>query len=54
MTYVGYKAFAEKSIDVGKADIPNFNMSINPMCFVLKDKNKNFSNMPFLTFSYNF
>jgi len=54
MTYLSYKAFAKKSIDVGKADIPNFNMSINPMCFVLKDKNKNFSNMPFLTFSYNF
>ncbi len=54
LTTICYKAFAKKSIDMGKADIPNFNMSINPMCFVLKDKNKNFSNMPFLTFSYTF
>ena len=41
-------------MDVRKADIPNFNMSVNPMCFVLKDKNKVFENMPFLMFSYNF
>jgi len=54
LTCICYKAFAKKSIDVGKADFPNFNMSINPMCFVLKDKNKIFENMPFLTFSYNF
>lgn len=54
LTFAFYKAFAKKPIGMGKADIPNFNMSINPMCFVLKDKNKNFGNMPFLTFSYNF
>jgi hypothetical protein len=54
LTYVCYRAFARKSIDVGKTDVPNFNMSINPMCLVLKDKNKTFENMPFLTFSYNF
>jgi len=54
LTSICYKTFAKKSIDVGKADFPNFNMSINPMCFVLKDKNKIFENMPFLTFSYNF
>jgi hypothetical protein len=54
LTGICYKAFAKKSINMGKVDIPNFNMSINPMCFVLKDKNKTFENMPFLTFSYNF
>jgi hypothetical protein len=54
LTSICYKAFAKKSIDVGKTDFPDFNMSINPMCFVLKDKNKTFENMPFLTFSYNF
>ncbi|MBN1695371.1 hypothetical protein JW879_08225 [candidate division WOR-3 bacterium] len=54
LTSICYKAFAKKSLDIGKADIPNFNMSVNPMCFVLKDKNKTFENMPFITFSYNF
>jgi hypothetical protein len=56
LTFACYKAFAKKSTDVGKADIPNFNISINPMCFMFKDKDKdkNFSKMPFLSFSYNF
>jgi hypothetical protein len=54
LTFVCYKAFVRKSTDVGKADIPNFNISINPMCFMFKDKDKNFGKMPFLSFSYNF
>jgi hypothetical protein len=56
LTLACYKAFAKKSTDVGKADIPNFNISINPMCFMFKDKDKdkNFGKMPFLSFSYNF
>jgi hypothetical protein len=54
LTFVCYKTFARKSTEVGKADIPDFNFSINPMCFILKDKNKNFGKMPFLMFSYSF
>jgi len=54
LTFACYKAFAKKSTDVGKADVPNFNISINPMCFMFKDKDKNFGKMPFLMFSYNF
>jgi hypothetical protein len=54
LTFACYKAFARKSTDVGKANIPNFNISINPMCFMFKDNDKNFARMPFLSFSYNF
>jgi hypothetical protein len=54
LTFACYKAFARKSTDMGKADIPNFNISVNPMCFMFKDKDKNFGKIPFLTFSYSF
>lgn len=54
LTYVCYNAFAEKSIKVGKAKTPDFNISINPKCFMLEETNKNPVNMPFLTFSYHF
>lgn len=54
LSYVSYKAFSKTSINVGKADIQDFKVTFNPMCFVLKEKNKKFGNMPFLTFSYNF
>jgi hypothetical protein len=54
LTFACYKAFAGKSTGFGKADIPNFNISINPMCFMFKDKNEYFGKMPFLYFSYNF
>lgn len=52
LTYVSYKAFAKKAIEIGKVDVPNFNIAINPMCFVLKDRAAR--GVPFLTVSYKF
>ena len=52
LTYFCYKTFAEKATKIGKVDIPNFNIAVNPMCFVLKDKSAR--RVPFLTVSYRF
>ena len=52
LTYVCYKTFAEKTTKMGKADAHNFNIAVNPMCFMLKDKVG--CKMPFLMVSYNF
>ncbi|MCK4420573.1 hypothetical protein KAW18_16995 [candidate division WOR-3 bacterium] len=52
LTYLAYKAFAQKTIGIGKSDVPNFNMAINPMCFILKGKST--SKVPFFMMSYNF
>lgn len=52
LTYLSYKAFAEEATAIGTLDAPKFNISINPMCFVLKDEHAH--RVPFLTFSYRF
>ncbi len=54
MTYAYYKALSKKPLKMGKADAPHFNMALNPMSLICKDKNKTFENMPFLMFSYEF
>ncbi len=54
LTYAYYKAFAKKPLKMGKADAPHFNMALNPIGLICKDKNKSFENMPFLMFSYRF
>ena len=54
MTYAYYKAFAKKPVKMGKAHAPNFNLALNPMGLVCKDKNKTFEDIPFLMFSYRF
>jgi hypothetical protein len=52
LTYFSYKVFAEKATEIGKVDVPNFNITVNPLCFVLKDKDAR--GIPFLTVSYKF
>lgn len=54
LTYVYYKAIVKKPLKTGKADAPNFNMALNPVGLICKDKNKTFENMPFLALSYRF
>jgi len=54
MTYAYYKALSKKPLKMGKADAPHFNMALNPIGLICKDKNKSFENMPFLMFSYEF
>jgi len=52
LTYLSYKAFAEKETRIGRLDAPKFNIAVNPMCFVFKDDATH--RIPFLTFSYRF
>ncbi len=52
LTYVCYNTFAEKATTIGKTDGPNFNIMVNPMCFVLKDKGA--QGVPLLMVSYRF
>jgi hypothetical protein len=54
LTYVYYKAIAKKPLEMGQADTPNFNLALNPVGLICRDKNKTFENMPFLMFSYRF
>jgi hypothetical protein len=52
LTYMAYKAFAKKTIGTVKADIPNFNIAINPMYFILKERKVD--KVPIFMMSYNF
>jgi len=52
LTYVCYRAFAQKATRVGKVDVPKFNMEVNPMCFLFK--NNRVGNVPIVTVSYHF
>jgi hypothetical protein len=55
LTYFCYRNFAEKPLKTGQANTtPHFNLALNPLSFVCKDKNKTFENMPFMMFSYEF
>lgn len=52
LTYVFYKGFAEEAIEIGNSDVPRFNISVNPLCFVLNSELAR--RVPFLSFSYRF
>lgn len=52
LTYVCYKAFAEKAGRIGKADFPRLNISLNPLCLLSKDNT--FARVPLCSVSYRF
>jgi hypothetical protein len=50
LTYVCYKAFAEKADRIGKVDSPRLNISLKPLC--LLSKNSTLARMPLCSVSY--
>ncbi len=52
LTYFCYKIFAERSTKYSSADVPNFNVAVNPAYFLIKDRSQ--QNVPIVSVSYRF
>lgn len=52
LTYFCYKIFAERSTKYSGADVPNFNIAINPAYFLIKNRSQ--QNVPIVSISYHF
>jgi hypothetical protein len=52
LTCFCYKIFAERSTKYSSADVPDFNVAVNPAYFLIKDRSQ--QNVPIVSVSYRF